>query len=106
MVADHDAVLRDRALGQVGTSWKTRYGALSSVPSRVHVLSPTGRQETVDLDEVARGHVDATAARPLDDAAGAGDTERGRGPEVVVLQGVAGALDDGRQRRDRDCQLA
>jgi hypothetical protein len=45
--------------GSALTSWNTRYGALSSVPSRCHCVVPTGRK----ANDVCTGVLAGTAAR-------------------------------------------
>src|SRR6478752_9673782 len=61
-----------RPLGRAETSWNTRYGALSSVPSGCHAVVPTGRQAKLTWLNPLDGTVTPTSARlstvaPVDD---------------------------------------
>ncbi len=50
--------------GSPDTSWKTRYGALSSVPIRVQADVPTGRSRKVTSANVLPGRAAPISARP------------------------------------------
>ena len=61
------------------TSWNTRYGALSSVPSLRHVVSPTGRHAKVTWVKSPPGTVTPTSARPVTMPASPGAVNDGIG---------------------------
>src|SRR5512139_4105487 len=61
------------------TSWNTRYGALSSVPSRVHLVPPTGRQATLTWSKSLPGRPTPTSARPDTTPPAPGDLKNGAG---------------------------
>ena len=91
------------------TSWKTRYGALSSVPSAVHAVGARRAPGERHLVEAAVGHRHADLGPATDGVAGARRAEVHRRRVLLwCFRSDVGPPHDGAQRRhgDRDATLA